>query len=513
MKVTSSLLFELLKREYRVTEFGESANNLCVSAPRLLTPEKPRPDILYICEWNDMLPTLLQDGCSYLIIADRVPNNLIKFKASIAVISTKLTAMNLLYRVFELFEEIQDWDMALKDATHSPHSLADIFEIGQRMFHYPLALVDRHFNIVEHTQDLDLGFPDERRENGVKIPMEMVNELLLEPGFGGLETLDDVFSYPLETQEGRRICFNIHHGGQYVGRILANVSHGGTPGLRYLFEHLSGYISSAYLCYTNDILVKRQNDKLHTLFKQMLTENSDVSEKTIKHILEPYGWELDHEYTVNLIDLTGHSSKDTVLPYLCAHLERDWRHSCAISNENEIIWIVNNTLSQLSQGGKSFSMSFVYLIRDFCCKAGISSVFNMEPSLFRYYRQAQIALKFGPQKHPHYWYYRFSDYLLDYAFSVLSNYMLAEEFCHPCIRRLIEEDRSEGSELVKTLYCFLACNFNTSQAAERIFVHRSTFIRQMKKIKELTGIDWNEAVDLDTVLWVLASFHFLNISY
>lgn len=513
MTITSSVLFELLKRDFSVKEIDNGTDNLPVAIPQLLTPEQTGADILYICEWSEVTPALLRNGHSYLIIGDRIPNNLPQVKASIAVISTDLTPLHLLYRVFSLFSEIQDWDMALKDTAYSPHSLADIFEIAQRLFPFPLALVDRLFNIVEYTPDLDLGFPGVRNKEGVRIPSELVNDLLMEPGFCNLETIQGVFCYPLDIQEGRRICINIHHRGQYLGRLMACMEHGGTPGIRQLFDHLGSYVTSAFLRYTDDILVKRQSDRLHTLFKRMLSADSDVSEKVISGVFQAYGWNTDNTFVLHVIDLSSYSTQETVIPYLCTHLERDWPNSCAISQDNEIIWIVNTDLSQETRNGKDFSMAFVYLIREFCCKAGISSAFRIDTSLATYYRQAKIALKFGQEKRDYHWYYRFSDYLLDYVFSRLSNDMPGQEFCHPAMKLLAEEDQATGSELVKTLYYFLSCNFNTSQAADKMFVHRSTFIRQMKKIKELTGIDWNDTVDLDTLLWILASFRLNQIQY
>lgn len=513
MTITSSMLFELLKKDFRITEIANGTDNLCVSIPKLLTLEETAEDVLYICEWSEVTPALIQSGHAYLIIADRVPLNLPPVKSSMGIISTNLTPIHLLYRVFSLFAELQAWDMALKDTAYSPHSLADVFEISQRLFPFPLALVDRLFNIVEYTPDLNLGFSAERNKEGVKIPSEMVNELLTEPGFGNLETLRGVFCYPLDPREGRRICLNIHHRGQYLGRLMANIEHGGTPGIRQLFDHLGSYVTTAFLKYTDDILVKRQNDRIHTLFKKMLNSDEEVSEKAIRGVFDAYGWDLSNSFLLHVIDLSGHSSQETVIPYLCTHLERDWPNSCAIANTNEIIWIVNTDLSRETREGQAFSLAFVYLIRELCCKAGISSPFRMDVSLAIYYKQAKIALKFGQQKRDYHWYYRFSEYLLDYAFALISSDMPSQEFCHPGIRRLAQEDEATGSELVKTLYYFLRCNFNTSQAADKMFVHRSTFIRQMKKIKDLTGIDWNDNVDLDTLLWTLASFRLTQIQY
>ena len=57
------------------------------------------------------------------------------------------------------------------------------------------------------------------------------------------------------------------------------------------------------------------------------------------------------------------------------------------------------------------------------------------------------------------------------------------------VRPLEDYDRARGSDLVRTLRMYFACNANTSLAADRLFLHRNSMLYRMDRIRELTGLD------------------------
>ncbi len=512
MEITSSILFDLLNNQYPVVELSGGIYNLPVSTPKLLSFQETEANVLYICEWDEALLPILHEGCSYLIISNEAVPEQSFPKCSAAVIKTSLSALSLLYKVFELMQTLQDWDLALKESRLSPQGLPKVFEAGKILFPYPFVIVDRNFYIVASTPDYNLGFDAVPQKEGIKIPSNQVDGLLLNPEFVQVETITDVFHYPLNLEESYLICMNILHDGQYLARVLAKVSHGGTPGIRYHFKHMCQYLKASYLTYSDDVLIKHQNDKIHSLFRRLI-EGEELSDNMIDSVIEQYGWSRDHEYSINCIERVDIKDFDIVSLYLCNHLEKNWSHSCAVKGNNEIIWIVNHSLMESGSSQAKFSLAFVYLIRDFCCKAGISNRFQIKSPLSLYYQQARKALEIGRCKNPHLWYYYFSDYTLDFMFDLMPEAMSSEQLCHPSIIKLLEADQTNDESLVRALYFYITCHFNSSTAAEQTFVHRSTFIRQLDKIKEITGIDWRHPVEPNTLLHVLASFKLLHISY
>ena len=64
---------------------------------------------------------------------------------------------------------------------------------------------------------------------------------------------------------------------------------------------------------------------------------------------------------------------------------------------------------------------------------------------------------------------------------------------------LSEYDRANGTEFLKTLEAFYAHQFNASQAAKELYVHRNTLLHRMEKIKELLHCDFKDTNDLMTI--------------
>ena len=50
-------------------------------------------------------------------------------------------------------------------------------------------------------------------------------------------------------------------------------------------------------------------------------------------------------------------------------------------------------------------------------------------------------------------------------------------------------DRERGSDLVRTLRVYFATGANTSEAADRLFLHRNSVTYRLARVETLTGID------------------------
>ena len=57
------------------------------------------------------------------------------------------------------------------------------------------------------------------------------------------------------------------------------------------------------------------------------------------------------------------------------------------------------------------------------------------------------------------------------------------------IEPLREQDRTRGSDLVRTLRTYFAAGANASEAADRLFLHRNSMLYRLERIQKLTGLD------------------------
>ncbi|GAV25698.1 hypothetical protein ciss_16310 [Carboxydothermus islandicus] len=67
------------------------------------------------------------------------------------------------------------------------------------------------------------------------------------------------------------------------------------------------------------------------------------------------------------------------------------------------------------------------------------------------------------------------------------------EYLAETLLPLIEYDREKGTDLLKTLEIYFDCNFNLKKVSERLFTHYNTIVYRLERIREITGIDLENA--------------------
>jgi len=63
------------------------------------------------------------------------------------------------------------------------------------------------------------------------------------------------------------------------------------------------------------------------------------------------------------------------------------------------------------------------------------------------------------------------------------------EFCADTIKPLIEYDKINNSELIKTLRIYFECDGNMKKISEKMYMHYNTIIYRVQQIKDITGLD------------------------
>lgn len=198
--------------------------------------------------------------------------------------------------------------------------------------------------------------------------------------------------------------------------------------------------------------------------------------------------------------------KELTLSFLIAQLEREWPYSCAVQLDDKLIWLINLTKTRVEISAHEFHQRVAAFIRDYVCVAGVSPVFR-DITLIPYaLKAADLALRLGRKKDPHYWYYLYEDYRQQFMKNSLLQEMPLSMLVSPTLLFLEEYDRENHTELLKTLKAYLLDGFNMTNAANKIFVHRTTFFRRMEKIADLTGLNLEDESTCQNLLvgfWIM----------
>lgn len=63
------------------------------------------------------------------------------------------------------------------------------------------------------------------------------------------------------------------------------------------------------------------------------------------------------------------------------------------------------------------------------------------------------------------------------------------EFCTDTIKPLIDYDKTNNAELIKTLGTYFECDGNMKKISEKMYVHYNTIIYRLQKIRDIIGLD------------------------
>ncbi|MCI6101154.1 MAG: PucR family transcriptional regulator [Selenomonas sp.] len=69
----------------------------------------------------------------------------------------------------------------------------------------------------------------------------------------------------------------------------------------------------------------------------------------------------------------------------------------------------------------------------------------------------------------------------------------SSELCSHFLAPIAAFDRTNHTELLRTLQMYLSCNCNASLAAKELYLHRNTMTNRLEKIKELAGVTLSDA--------------------
>ena len=109
-----------------------------------------------------------------------------------------------------------------------------------------------------------------------------------------------------------------------------------------------------------------------------------------------------------------------------------------------------------------------------------------------YYLEANSALENGSLLGLTDRLHRFQDLALqDMVVSALGEIPL-ELWCPEGLRRLMEHDRTSATSYVETLRTYLACNMGATQAAAKLYVHRSTLLERLARIRRELDLDLDD---------------------
>ena len=84
------------------------------------------------------------------------------------------------------------------------------------------------------------------------------------------------------------------------------------------------------------------------------------------------------------------------------------------------------------------------------------------------------------------------DLALPFLIESLQKEPVALDLLHPALGTLEDYDRQNGTDLLETLRAFVECGCSQSETAHKLYVHLNTLKYRLRRITELTGVDYKD---------------------
>lgn len=504
MRMTAEIFFTVWEREHKTARAAAGRSPVILRHIQLLNekgdPRLYEEDVLYVC--GSELFTGDEDGPS-------------------CAVDETLSGATLLSAVTDCWNRIFAWDHHICERILNGQSAEKILPLGKECLPYPYMLVDREMQVLYRTADYreEIGEPEETFLRGNMIPPELVQSLLLSKKFHEAALRPSAFYYYENHNDRRNYCRNIFLDGQYYARLLMLLPENAErflPGEEELFDLFAD--RTEQLCMRDARFLRRKRaDSLHQVCSA-LDAGENISMAIAEAAMQRSGWMPAHTFLAGTLEFFSkpgwHTQIEYTLPYLVSCIEQTWPHSCAWIREDKVCFAADLTLTAQVGSGKNkkgetaekagsrenegqkkrsalrdFCAELAVLVRENICRAGLSSCFNDFLKLPDALEQARSALRLGQQRAPQRWYHLFDDYRMEYVLEMLRTQGSMCLIPHPALGILRASDVQYGTEYIDTLRAYFEAGRNMTAAADRIFIHRTSFCRRMDRIRELSGID------------------------
>ncbi len=411
--------------------------------------------------------------------------------------------VELLNLVQDIFDEYDGWEQRLSKLLLSGGSLQQLLNQAFSLLGCPLCLISRGFSMIASAGQEMLPAEYQIFNNSEK-RIEYINSMKQDDFYNDSQNFEEPYIFPAKLTGIRSWNVNIRQFGYTTHRLMMlEYPRPLTKGDACLLEMLASYVR--YLLYHSSEMQLSGENNLHAIFLRVLSD-SKADYVEISQQLSAFGWYPKHDYMAMVLQGTYMDQQNLTTNAVCSYIEELLPATCSLPYKKDMVVFFNLTLLHMDK--ESASEKLTCFIRDSFFKAGYSRSMHGHMNLRRQYVQACLALEVGCRYYPHIWIHHFNQialfYLLEQTMSQLPDYMV----CHEPLLRLKEYDAAQGTNYMQTLRTYLENHLNAVKSAKDLFIHRSTFLYRLEKIKKILETDLD---DPDEILYLLLSCRLLEL--
>lgn len=509
MYINTSILISHLKREYEIISKRELKNTTFCSF-RIYDGQELHDNCLYIIYPEQLAFLNVEERNAAFLCTGGNSEVAESFQQDIVILLHPVDQNNLVNKLNDIFDLYHNWEQELQSCSDDQDGVRQILDKSNEILPGILILGDYYFNYIAYSKNFSNDYREIVKKYGGKTPSYVLNETLINTEYYKIQNYKGTFLHLVHMGNGstrQALCYNLFRPGEqdfYARLIYINTELQYSDEQSFLLRFLGDKIDQIL----NKISLHSMQFSDITGLKETICNcisRKNGVEALIGSVLGNFGWNLSDTYI--LIQFTPYFlvSKNEINALACNQIELMYQNSCAAIYEDSVVLVINLSRSGLKKEDITHE-NFVFFLREHLYKAGISNVFQGFTNISFAYQETSSALKYGNAKNNMFWYYKFSDYTLDYMMHSCSQDIRTHSLCHQGLLHLIQYDEKHNTTYSQALETYMRCKYNVSAAAEALYLHRTTLLKHLAKISQLAAIDlddWETRLHLMLSFWIL----------
>ena len=506
MRLSINLVVSYLGMTYPFTFHGKGTDDLNLSRPIFLRHQKNWPTgRIIICHTiprylnaEDIPATSLVltiSGTQYPLLQDGPQFNLLE-------LSPDCQLPDLFNDIQSLFDRFDEWDSSLQQLVQNEQPIQSLLDASFPIFHNPLLLRGSDFFLLSYSAIIDED-PALSHLTDAQESFETFTEAKMNKEYNLARNYREPFFLPEHLSGSRELCINLFQHQNYTHRLILSEEYQPIkPEQAPLLAHLAAYILQ--ILNQTGSETEKGTYPLEDLLLDII-RGSQTDRVIIENTLAEYGWLSSHPYCCLNLKIASLDRQNLTSKFLCNHFEEIVPGSCAFQYEHELVIFVN--LARYNRSIDEMLNNITVFLRDSFLKTGVSNAIMGIRDLYYCYHQARIALEMGSKYAGFRWIHRFDETCPAYMLECCTGALPTHIVCSERLLALQAYDKEHNSEYCETLRTYLDCHMNAVQSSKKLFIHRSTFLYRLERIKEITNIDFE---DSDMIFYIMISFRIID---
>ncbi len=481
MRLTSRIVWEHLSEHFSIVSFAGIGLSEKLDGPMLFdSGQTPEDGWVYVCPEHFSgiaLPAKLK---ALLIFTDRNEAISERLPAGCSMICVDAPLGAVFTVLAHLFSEYREWAHRLEQIQFAQGGAEEMLQASLPLLKNPILLMHRDLSLEAYAAHEICTIEVKHFIHGTH-HMEMVNAITQDAQYKENRKKEEPYWGPDYITGFRLLCVNIrkHHALTY-SLMLAEDQKKLTEADMDRLEILGYYMS--YALYNQGRRGKGKDEDLRKVLINILSDRTFDYVEASRQLRE-LGWKETDAYLCLLFQLTYLDQNALPSASICNYMEEQYSGCAAFSYGNDIVCYFN--LDQAEYSYDELLTRLKPFIRDSYLKAGFSRIVNGHMNLRRQYVQAGIALDVGGRVNPYVWIHYFDQNAMRYIEEQITRRLPAGMICHEGVLRLRAHDLEHGSAYIETLRTYLDTNQNAVRSSKELFIHRSTFLYRIEKIREI----------------------------